>query len=274
MNYKIALSAAFTAAVGLTGCDSNNYTARDAGPIESGATSAGVSANAPTNVNNTRGTGTQEGDYANVNADREKEMTQRKVNPNHTDAAKAEHQPIASGKGYGDNQIEEAKENKKARPATSGTTSGSLETDEEPIRDTGNAAETSDDVASNDPSLSSPNPGVVEDQSDVYHSNGDDIASGSTSEASEPKVEYSRTEYPGGIAPEDRNLRYGLIGNGTGIGMEDATSKFLTDNDTLADPKLNNVAHSRGALSAPTDDQDALKDIKSGSSYEQYDVED
>lgn len=103
----------------------------------------------------------------------------------------------------------------------------------------------------------------------------EDISSGATS-ADDATVSYKQTPHRGGIAPEDRNLRYGLVGNGTGIGMEDATSKFMTDNDTISDPLvLNERTASSGALSAPIDEQGALDDIKSGTSFgDEYEVED
>lgn len=88
------------------------------------------------------------------------------------------------------------------------------------------------------------------------------------------EVMYKHTPNPGGIAAADRNLRFGLVGNGTGIGTDDTTSKFLTDNDTVSDPSImHNFGLHSGALSGPTADQDPLKDIKSGTTYQYYDIE-
>ncbi len=111
--------------------------------------------------------------------------------------------------------------------------------------------------------------GVADRSDDDAAIEDDEVLSGSTSEPmDDTKVSYSQTDLPGGMA-RDRNLRYGLIGNGTGMGLEDTTSKFMTDNYTLSDPTVKNHALvNTGALSAPTADQDALKDIKSGTSFE------
>lgn len=49
------------------------------------------------------------------------------------------------------------------------------------------------------------------------------------------------------------NLRYGLIGNGTGMGTEDATSKGMTDNNTLADPKADKQADGIAETGAPSE---------------------
>lgn len=140
------------------------------------------------------------------------------------------------------------------------------------------AAPTSPSSGSSSPDANSMNlpPGADNrNTTDVYHNNG--VSSGTTSEPydSHAKVIYKQTPNRGGIAPQDRNLRYGLVGNGTGTGFEDTTSKFMTDNWTISDPLVQNRSGiGSGVLSAPTDDQDALKDIKSGTTFDSdyYDI--
>ena len=125
-------------------------------------------------------------------------------------------------------------------------------------------------VAPTSGSTSNDNVYVEDAISDDEMIEDDTALSGSTSEpVDDMKTSYSQTDLPGGMTAEDRNLRYGLIGNGTGMGLEDTTSKAMTDNQTMSDPTFSNSnLISTGALSAPTDDQDALKDIKSGTSFD------
>ncbi len=216
MNYKIALSAAFFAALGLTGCDNDNKYGRNDRAVD---VTSGTSAAAPaqadlnTGLNNRLGSGNEEmSDIRETSEAREARMRQRKVAPAYDETHRA---------------------------------SDSANND----RDVYHSDDVDDDA-------------VVDDQ--------DEVLSGSTSEPmDETKTSYSQTNLPGGMTAKDRNLRYGLIGNGTGMGLEDTTSKFMTDNYTLSDPTISNHAQiNTGALSAPTEDQDALKDIKSGTSFE------
>lgn len=228
MNYKIALSAAFVAAAGLTGCDSRD-TYRDGqtrtfdqttGTFQSGATVPG-----------------------DMSTDAE------------TDADSIDHNATASTNA----PVVETKAAVPAQPVNQPTSGTTTEADD---------LEDDSDLAD------------VDDSGDVYRSDDystedevlydDSVVSGSTSEPMDStKESYTQTDLPGGYAPEDRNLRFGLIGNGTGMGMEDTSSKFMTDNYTLSDPTISSHAHvNTGALSAPTEDQDALKDIKSGTSFD------
>jgi hypothetical protein len=165
------------------------------------------------------------------------------------------------------------------------TTVGDDLADDDDVDETDLEVADDDVVESNDPIVSGstmePTDGQASDShvwSDTDEVNDDDdISSGSTMDNDDASVTYKQTPHRGGIAPQDRNLRYGLVGNGTGIGLEDTTSKYMTDNDTISDPLvISERTATSGATSAPVDELGELEDIKSGTSFdaERYEVED
>lgn len=231
------------AAIGVTACDSNDRTVTDStyqqpAPVESGTTTEGTVAT----TDNTASTGMNNAAGSGV----EEKTDVKKHNAAH----------------------EKRMKKRKVAPDHSATGAAVVPA---PTKDTTNE-DVSSGASSDEDIWSNPDETADTDSADAWD---EDLSSGTSREA-ETEITYSQTPHRGGIAPQDRNLRYGLIGNGTGMGMEDTTSKYLTDNDTLADPLIGRIRiASSGALSAPTDEQDALKDIKSGTSFDadEYHIE-